>query len=116
MIQSNKGCIEVRGDMPLILVELEDIIQAIYESFTPKMGKDNAKKIIATAFCNGLMNKQDRNRDAQSEFEQAVCSKEGMKFFNDYIKHLSDNDPERAAALSKKAEEAWKKNGYVQEL
>ena len=82
MIKCDLGHVSLKGSVPLIQAELEEVIVSIRETFIQKFGEENAAELINNVIENSKKSKEKRDE----EFNDS--EKELFEFFKNMINEV----------------------------
>ena len=82
MIKCDLGTVSLKGSVPLIQAELEEMIVSIREAFIQKFGEENADELINDVIENSKKSKEKRDE----EFNDS--EKELFEVFNKMINEV----------------------------
>ena len=82
MIKCDLGHVSLKGSVPLIQAELEEVIVSIREAFIQKFGEENADELIN----NVIENSKKRKEKRYEEFNDS--EKELFEFFKNMINEV----------------------------
>lgn len=82
MIKCDSGTVSLKGSVPLLQAELEEVIVSIREAFIQKFGEENANELINDVIENSKKSKEKRDE----EFNDS--EKELFEFFKNMINEV----------------------------
>lgn len=87
MIKCDLGTVSLKGSVPLIQAELEEVIVSIREAFIQKFGEENANELINDVIENSKKSKEKRDEEFNdSEKELFELFEVFKKMINEVIK------------------------------
>ena len=87
MIKWDSGTVSLRGSVPILQAELEEVIVSIREAFIQKFGEENANELINDVIENSKKSKEKRDEEFNdSEKELFELFEVFKKMINEVLK------------------------------